>query len=80
MDSHKRSLAKTVSWRFIATIVTSAVVFTASYCLARLGKAEFAIAIGLIDTSIKFGAYFLHERMWDRSNYGRKIKPPDYEI
>ena len=74
MESKRRSLAKTLSWRLCATIITTAVVF------ASTGKFEFAFAIGLADTTIKLGVYFFHERMWNKSNFGRMGKNVEYEI
>ena len=73
METKKRSIVKALSWRFIATFITSLVVFVLTDELA------FAAKIGLLDTSIKLGAYFLHERMWLRIPFGR-YKPPDFQI
>ncbi|MCG8424532.1 MAG: DUF2061 domain-containing protein [Proteobacteria bacterium] len=73
METRKRSIAKALSWRFIATLITSLVVFAAT------GEIILAAEIGLLDTLIKLGAYFGHERMWLRIPYGR-YKPPDFQI
>ena len=73
MESHLRSITKALSWRVIATLVT----FFVSWVL--IGSVETAIKIGLLDTSIKFATYYLHERAWIRSNFG-KLKEPDYQI
>ncbi len=73
MDSHKRSLAKSLSWRFFATIITASVAYWIT------GEASFAIEIGLLDTSIKFVVYYFHERAWLRIRYG-EAKKPDYQI
>jgi len=36
---------------------------------------------GLVaDIVLKIGVYFIHERIWDRINYGREAKAPEYEI
>jgi hypothetical protein len=32
-----------------------------------------------LDVVLKIGAYFIHERLWDRIQFGRP-KPPEYEI
>jgi uncharacterized membrane protein len=69
----RRSLAKAVSWRMFATIITGTVAF------ALTGKARFALEIGLIDTVIKLFVYFAHERVWQRIPFGR-IETPDYEV
>ncbi len=75
MESKRRSIAKTLSWRFFATVITSAVVFLAT------GQLTFAIEIGLADTTLKLGAYFVHERMWNKISYGRLIdKQAEFQI
>ena len=40
MDSHKRSVAKTISWRVLATIITSGVVSVISFVMANQDKAK----------------------------------------
>ncbi|HEY3325441.1 MAG TPA: DUF2061 domain-containing protein [Planctomycetota bacterium] len=79
MDSHARSVAKAVSWRIIATFVTTALVFGVSYVLVNNDKMKFAAIVGGADAVIKFGAYFIHERVWERIRYGRP-KQAEYEI
>ena len=73
MESHFRSIFKALSWRVIATLVT----FFISWLLT--GSVEMAAKIGLLDTTLKLAAYYLHERAWIRSSFG-KIKEPDYQI
>ncbi len=65
MESHKRSIAKAVTWRIIATLVT--------FLIAYLFTKELALAtgIGLADAAIKIFAYYSHERMWNRIGFGR---------
>ncbi len=65
MDSHARSIIKTLSWRFWATVIT----FFVSWFITR--KAAIAIEIGLADTLIKLFAYYLHERGWNRIKLGK---------
>ena len=72
-DSHSRSIVKALSWRILATIITASVVLTIT------GKLRLAAEIGLIDTFIKLGIYYLHERIWNRVPYGQ-VKPPEYTI
>ena len=73
MDSHFRTIAKALSWRVIATLVTFSVAWLVT------GELTFAAEIGIIDTFIKLGAYYFHERAWIGVKFG-KLKPPDYEI
>jgi uncharacterized membrane protein len=73
LDTHKRSIAKTISWRVVATIVTGVV----TYLLT--GRLDFAVTVGLADTLVKFFIYYAHERIWTRIWYG-KVRPLEYEI
>ena len=66
MDSHRRSIAKSLSWRFIATFITAAVAYIVT------AEWTFAVEIGLLDTTVKLGAYYLHERAWIRIRFGSK--------
>lgn len=74
MESTRRSVVKALSWRILATAITSAIVYLLT------GKGEFAATIGLADTSVKFFVYFGHERLWNRIPYGRVQKQPEYFI
>ena len=73
IDTHRRSIAKSISWRVLAGIIT------ASVALVMTGQLEFAAKIGLVDTTVKLLIYFLHERLWNKINYGR-VNTPDYEV
>lgn len=74
MESNRRSLVKALSWRLLATIITTSIVF------ALTGKGEFAATIGVADTLFKFFIYFGHERLWNRIPYGREKQEPEYYI
>ena len=73
MESKRRSIAKTVSWRFLAVIVTGTVVWVLT------GEPGFALKVGVVDTLVKLLIYYFHERAWNRVSFGRP-KPPEYEI
>lgn len=73
METPKRSIAKTISWRVVATLITGVV----TYLLT--GRLDFAVTVGLADTLVKFFLYYAHERMWTRILYG-KVRPLEYEI
>lgn len=73
VDSHRRSIAKALSWRFFATLITSTVAWIVT------DELRFAAAIGLGDTVVKLGAYYMHERLWEGIPFGRP-KVPEYEI
>lgn len=73
MDAHHRSIAKAISYRIIAALITTVVAWSVTTEIA------FAATIGLVDATIKFGVYYLHERAWNRVGFGR-AKRPEYEI
>ena len=70
-----RSVVKTISWRTVGTIDTIII----SWII--VGKVNFAITIGGVELFTKMTLYFLHERAWNKSNFGRKKEiPVEYEI
>ena len=64
-DSRVRSIVKAFSWRITALIVTSIVVWVVT------GSLEFAAVVGAADALLKIFLYYFHERMWNRSRFGR---------
>ena len=73
MESRRRTIVKTFTWRAIATVVTM--------CIAWIFTEDVsdALGIGLFDTVIKLFFYYGHERVWDRVALGRQ-EPPEYTI
>lgn len=65
-ESHTRSIIKGISWRFIATADTVAVVLLVT-CLTGNCSIENALKIGAYEFLIKFFIYYLHERIWQSS-------------
>jgi uncharacterized membrane protein len=65
IDSRSRALAKAATWRILATLITA----TCAWLVT--GEAACAASIGALDTVIKFGSYYFHERLWDRAGLGR---------
>ncbi len=74
MESYKRSIAKTISWRIIATSVT----FLVAYLFTK--EVVLSMGIGFGDAIIKIFAYYSHERLWNRIGFGRKRVKEDYMI
>jgi uncharacterized membrane protein len=72
-ETPRRSIAKALSWRILAGLITACV------ALGMTGKLKFAAEIGLIDTLVKLLIYFVHERVWNRIGFGRVVAP-DYEV
>ncbi|UCG59622.1 MAG: DUF2061 domain-containing protein [Phycisphaerales bacterium] len=73
MESHYRSIMKAVTWRAGGTVVT----FVVAWLLCR----DFSVAagIGVLDSAIKIGAFYAHERVWNRVKFG-KLEAPEYQI
>ena len=66
METRKRTVAKTITFRIIATIATFALVlaFTDDFALAG--------TIGVLDFFIKLVLYYLHERGWTKIHWGMR--------
>jgi len=73
VETHVRSIVKAITWRTGGTVVTFAVAWIV------LGNFERAAKIGVLDTIVKIGAFYAHERIWNRLNFGKK-KLPEYQI
>ena len=65
MDTHLRSVAKGISWRILATMVTTTVVFLYS------GELTAAAIVGSLDALVKIVLYWGHERIWQWVTWGR---------
>lgn len=75
METHHRSIVKSVTWRVVSTII----ILTVSWVLT--GQFKLAVTIGAVDVLVKSGTYYLHERAWARSSFGLgRVGPPEYEI
>lgn len=65
MDSTKRSLAKTISWRVTGSGATFLITFLVS------GDVKIAGTVALIQITANTLLYFLHERVWNKIKWGR---------
>ena len=65
-EGWSRSLIKSMSWRIIGTLDTILI----SYFIT--GELSFALSIGGIELVTKMMLYVVHERLWNRVNWGRK--------
>lgn len=65
IDSPKRSLAKTISWR----ITGSGATFAISYAI--LGDVGVSSTIAVIQLTFNTILYFIHERLWEKIRWGR---------
>jgi adenylylsulfate kinase len=75
VESNSRSIAKAFSYRILGSAVTALIFFVLT------GKGTLSLGAGALDMVLKIGAYFVHERIWNHIDYGRKTKAaPEYEI
>lgn len=59
-----RHIAKTISWRVIGTVDTMVLAWIIS------GDPLVGLKIGAVEVITKMLLYYLHEKVWYRSNYG----------
>jgi uncharacterized membrane protein len=65
MEKHVRSLAKAISWRIVATFTTIFLVFLLT------GNFVISASVGALELLSKTIIYYIHERIWNLSNFGR---------
>ncbi|OGV70457.1 MAG: hypothetical protein A2283_19110 [Lentisphaerae bacterium RIFOXYA12_FULL_48_11] len=65
METHKRSIAKAVSWRLTGTVDTILI----SWIIT--GQFVLAASIGLFELMTKTLLYYLHERAWQKAKWGQ---------
>jgi uncharacterized membrane protein len=66
--SHARHILKTFTWRFIGTLDT----IILSWWITD--NATIGLTIGGFEVLTKMILYYLHERIWYKTNFGLKIK------
>lgn len=64
---------KSVSWRLFSFMMTIFIIFAYT---RKIGQ---AIGVGAGIDIVKMILYYYHERLWNKSDFGRK-KTEDYEI
>ncbi|MBC8313010.1 MAG: DUF2061 domain-containing protein [Candidatus Cloacimonetes bacterium] len=64
-EKHKRTVAKTISFRIVASLLTILIVFTFTK------NATISIGIGIVEAISKMIFYYIHERIWDKVNWGK---------
>ncbi|PHS36188.1 MAG: adenylyl-sulfate kinase [Sulfurovum sp.] len=69
-ETNKRSIAKGISWRVIATTTTIIIVYV------FFGRLDLAIAAGILESVLKVGLYWAHERAWFKIRWGKKKIEP----
>lgn len=77
-DKHYRSLIKAVSWRLTGSVDTMVISFLIT------GKLKWALTISGVELFTKIGLYYVHERVWEKLNFGRVKEAdkdkPNFEI
>ncbi|MCK5684216.1 DUF2061 domain-containing protein [bacterium] len=73
MDSRKRSVAKSVSWRISGIILLGIILYVIT------GNVKEMTIITLVFHSIRLILYYYHERYWERISWG-KIRHPLSEL
>ncbi|SHI68746.1 adenylyl-sulfate kinase [Cycloclasticus pugetii] len=69
-ETNKRSLIKGVTWRIVATTTTMLIVYV------FFGRLDLAIATGLLESVLKIGLFWLHEKAWLKVRWGKKRIEP----
>lgn len=69
-ETNKRSIVKGISWRVVATTTTIIIVYF------FFGRLDLAIAAGMIETVLKIGLFWGHERIWHKVIWGKKKIDP----
>ena len=64
--SKSRSLAKSLTWRVVAIVTT----FVSIYIVTN--QLMFALSGTILTNIINFILYYLHERLWNNIQWGRK--------
>ncbi|HPF97774.1 MAG: DUF2061 domain-containing protein [Flavobacteriaceae bacterium] len=67
-NSHKRHIAKAITWRMVGTIDTMILSWIIS------GDPFMGIKIGFAEVVTKMGLYYLHERLWYRTRFENSNK------
>jgi len=64
LESRKRHISKAVTWRFFGTMDTMLLAWLIS------GNPLIGMKIGIAEVFTKMALYYVHERIWYRTNFG----------
>lgn len=67
MDSHLRTVYKSISWRLVGSGITASLFFLVT------GEFVLSLSVGVFELMIKFVAYYAHERCWELTRWGKKM-------
>ncbi|HYK88211.1 MAG TPA: DUF2061 domain-containing protein [Acidobacteriota bacterium] len=71
METRKRSWMKSVTWRVAGIGILGAITYAFTRDVAQ------TTAITLFFHALRFALYYCHERLWDRTDWGRIRHPLD---
>lgn len=66
-EAHSRSIFKSITWMVTAFLITIIVL----YIITKNWK--IAILDAILIQAIKFVFFYIHERIWNKSNFGQKL-------
>ena len=69
-ETHLRSVVKALSWRVMGTVATTALVYVFTRQLVL------SVAVGSLEFGSKIVLFWLHERVWDRLQFGKESVRP----
>jgi len=70
LESRKRHIGKTVTWRMVGTLDTIIISWIIS------GNPMTGLKIGVSEVLTKMVFYYIHERIWHKSKFGLKKSDP----
>ena len=70
LESRKRHIGKTITWRMVGTLDTIIISWIIS------GNPMTGLKIGVSEVLTKMVFYYIHERIWHKSKYGLKKSKP----
>ena len=73
-EKHYSSLVKAISWRVTGTCDTSLIAWLIT------GQVKAALGIGFVELFTKIFLYYVHERIWNRLDFGRVKAKDDFDI
>ena len=65
MDQHRRTLAKTITWRITGSTST----FTIAYLMT--GSVSLSSGIAIVQMIVNTFLYYAHDSAWNRVKWGR---------
>lgn len=69
VETHSRTVMKTVSWRIVATLTTGVIVYVFT------GEILKSLGVMGVESVLKILFYYLHERVWNMVQWGKKKHP-----